>query len=139
MSIGSGRLRGVRVLVVDADDEARRAAVVALATEDAAVTPVDSVRNAIAFAYLTRPDVIVADLLMEDHGGRRLLETLRKCGAVVAAIPVVATSGGRDRQDGEAALLGGFAAYVAKPFESETLREVLARVAIATALRDPRP
>jgi CheY-like chemotaxis protein len=136
---GSGWLRGVRVLVVDADDEARRAAVFALATEGAAVTPVDSVRNAIAFAYLTPPDVIVADLLMEDHGGWRLLEALRKCEAVVAAIPVVATSGGRDSQDGEAALLAGFAAYVAKPFENGTLREVVAHVAIATALRDPRP
>lgn len=136
-AMGSGRLRRVRVLVLDGDDDARRAALVALATEEATVTPVGTVASALAFACLLRPDVIVADLSMEEDGGWRLLEALRKREAV-AAIPVVATSVG-GAHDGEAALLAGFAAYVAKPFVMETLRATVARVAIAAALENSLP
>lgn len=129
--MGSGRLRGVRVLVVDADDAARRAALTALATEEANVTPVATVASALAFACFLRPDVIVADLTMEADGGWRLIEALRK-RETESAIPVVATSS--SARDGEAAVHGGFAAFVAKPFDTETLRATVERVAITAAL-----
>jgi CheY-like chemotaxis protein len=130
-----GRLRGVRILVMDADDAARRAALVALATEDATVTPVASVASALALACLVRPDVVVADLSMEDEGGWRLLEALRKRERE-AAIPVVATSSAL--QDGAAALHGGFAAFVAKPFDAETLRATVTRLALEAAVAEAR-
>jgi CheY-like chemotaxis protein len=133
--MASGRLRGVRVLLVDEDDAARRAALTALATEDAAVTPVATLASALGLVCFLRPDVIVVDLSMEGDGGWRLLEALRK-REPEAAIPVVATS--RAAGDGEAALHGGFAAFVAKPFDTETLRATVTRVAIAAALGAPR-
>jgi CheY-like chemotaxis protein len=130
--VGSGRLRDVRVLVVDADTVARRAALMALVAEGASVTPVADAASAIAFAVLLRPDVIVADAEMGDGGGRRLLEVLRKRDELVAT-PIVAVSCGGPA-DGEAARLAGFAAHVSKPFDIETLRATVTRVALASAL-----
>ena len=130
-AVGSGRLRGVHVFVADGDVSAGCAALVELANEDAAVTPVATVASALALACLLRPDVIVVDLAMEEDGGWRLLEALAKRERE-ARIPVVATS--TSRQDGEAAIHAGFAAFVAKPFDSETLRATVTRVAIEAAL-----
>jgi CheY-like chemotaxis protein len=128
--MASGRLRGVRVLVLDDDDEVRRQALVALTAEEADVTPVATVASALAFVCLLHPDVVVADLDIADDGGWRLLQALRKTERE-ATVPVVATS--RSSDDGDAALHGGFAAFVRKPFDVEALRATVARVAVAAA------
>jgi CheY-like chemotaxis protein len=130
-----GRLRDVRVVLMDADDATRDAALAALAAEEARVTAVGTVASALAYACLLRPQVVVADL-DEDDAGWRLLEALRKRESE-AGIPVVATS--RSRHDGEAALHGGFAAFVAKPFTGDALCTSITRIALAAAVADPRP
>jgi CheY-like chemotaxis protein len=129
-------LRGVRVLVIDPDGAARRAAFVALETEGAVPTVVGAVETGLAFACLLHPDVIVVDLAMQDDGGWRLAEALRKRERE-AAIPVVATSA--EPVDGEAAVLGGFAGFVPKPFDAGALCVAVATAALEAAVRDPAP
>ena len=129
-------LRGVRVLVIDPDAAARRAALDILENEQAAVTVTATVESGLAFACLLQPDVIVVDLAMQDDGGWRLAEALRKRERE-ATIPAVAASA--ERLDGEAAVLGGFAGFVPKPFDAGALCVAVATAALEAAVRDPYP
>ena len=58
------RLEGIRILVVEDDDDTRELLKVLLETQGGAVTAVPSVQEALTSYDRSRPDVIVADIGM---------------------------------------------------------------------------
>jgi CheY-like chemotaxis protein len=111
-------LRGVHVLVVDDEADCRELLTAILAYCGALVTAVGSVREALAVMGLIKPDVILADLLMEEGDGFSLIRQVRAFkpddGGMVPAVAVSALAADADRERARAA---GFDAYIAKPLD----------------------
>ena len=119
------RLRGVRVLVVDDDGDARDLLNAVLTGDGARVVIAASVDDALAIFAADRPDVIVCDIAMPDRDGYDLVRTLRARGDTVpiAALTAHARDGERTR-----ALTAGFQAHLVKPVDPDELVSEVARL-----------
>jgi DNA-binding NtrC family response regulator len=118
------------VLVVDDDSEMRRVLRRSLESEGHGVLEADSGRKALSLLEHERVDVVLSDVRMPGLDGMALL------GAVVktaADVPVVLMTAFGSVEDAVAAMKGGAADYVRKPFE---LDEVL--LALKRAVRTRR-
>jgi CheY-like chemotaxis protein len=109
-------LRGVHVLVVDDEADCRDLLTAILGYCGALVTTAGSTGEALHVMELIKPDVIVADPVMEAEDGFALIRRVRALkpddGGMVPAIAVSALTADTDR---ERARASGFDAYVAKP------------------------
>jgi len=108
------------VLIVDDDERNVRLARVVLERDGLRTLSAGTAAEALALAREHLPDVILLDLRLPDLDGA---EALRRLAAdePTAGIPVVAWSS-QPADDVEAwALRCGFAAYVEKPLDVETL------------------
>jgi CheY-like chemotaxis protein len=126
-------LRGLRVLVVDDDEDSNTVVGTLLRTRGASVQTACSVSDALAIAESWRPDVVVSDIAMPGEDGIMLLRALQdRCGAIgsVPAIALTAYGSGADRRR---LLDAGFQAHVAKPFDPVHLAAVVETTAHATA------
>jgi CheY-like chemotaxis protein len=121
-------LRGIRVLVVDDDDDARAAIAAGLTSEGAEVCAVPSAAAARAEVPTFGPDVLVSDIAMPGEDGYALLRALRAReakGQRLAACALTAAASAADRQR---ALEVGFDAYLAKPATPSEVASVVARL-----------
>jgi CheY-like chemotaxis protein len=111
-------LRGVHVLVVDDEPECRDLLTAILEYGGALVTAVGSVREALGLMALIKPDLLLADLVMEDEDGFALIRQVRALkpddGGMV---PAVAVSVLAAEADCERARGAGFDAFVTKPLD----------------------
>jgi CheY-like chemotaxis protein len=111
-------LRGVHALVVDDEPDCRELLTAILEYGGALVTAVGSVREALGLMALIKPDVILADLVMDGEDGFALIRQVRALkpddGGTVPAIAVSALATEADR---EGARDAGFDAYVTKPLD----------------------
>ena len=120
-------LAGVRVLVVDDDQDARElikrllsdcgAEVMTAATADEAMLRID----------LETPDILVSDIGMPDVDGYGLLKMIRshECDGA-KKMPAVALTAFARSEDRTRALRAGFVAHVAKPVEPSELLATIA-------------
>jgi len=115
---GSRLLSGVKVLVVDDEEDARELLKTVLESYGATVTIVASAPEAMREFERLTPHVIVSDIGMPLEDGfslvRRVREKPANAGGDVPAIALTAYASASDRQ---AALAAGYQAHVAKPFE----------------------
>ena len=109
-------LRGVKVLVVDDEPDARELMTVVLRHAGAEVVAVDSAAAALAAVTDVRPALLVSDIGMPGDDGYTLLAQLRERGIAVPAIAVTAYGRPEDRRHAERA---GFQLHVAKPIDAE--------------------
>jgi signal transduction histidine kinase/BarA-like signal transduction histidine kinase len=119
-------LKGLQLLLVEDDADARDVLQSILTGYGAVVTTADSAAAAEA-AFPTRKfDVLVTDIGLPDIRGDALLQRLRAKGFVAPAVAVTAfaTEGDKRRLRSE-----GFLAHVAKPVEPERLARAVAEVA----------
>jgi CheY-like chemotaxis protein len=126
-------LEGVRVLVVDDQEEARVILTEELSEYGAQVTAVSS--GAEALAILARPpdgrspDVLILDIAMPDEDGYAVLKKVRALeaerGADVDQIPAIALTAQARAEDRFRALQAGFQMHVAKPVEPTELALVI--------------
>ena len=128
-------LAGLAILVVDDDEDARELLATLLEEVGAKVTTAASAAEAFAATRDGAFDMLLSDLGMPDEDGISLLRRIRalektKPGAPVVAVALSGYGSGDDLAQSRAA---GFAAHVVKPFESEKLIALLAR------LRPARP
>jgi len=134
--IGEMTLNGLSLLVVDDDEDARELSAAALGSAGAAVHTVASADEALRILTGGRIDVLLCDLAMPDTDGYRLLEIIRtgSDGAVrrVAAVAVSAHAGAAIEARARAS---GFQAFVAKPFNLESLYRAI-RLALAVRMAD---
>ena len=121
------RLRGLRVLVVEDDVDARELLHFALQDRGMVVTSVGTVPEALAALSSQQPHVLLSDVGLPGQDGYALLRAVRdlpaaRGGGVVA---VAVTAFGRD-EDRRNAIDAGFDVHLSKPIEPESLLHVLA-------------
>jgi CheY-like chemotaxis protein len=120
-------LEGVRVLLVDDDDDTRELFAQVLTHTGAEVREAADARAAIRLALEgPPPSVVVSDLRMPGTDGISLLQELRALHHL-ARIPAIAVSGMDSPADREVALTAGFQEHVAKPLSPEALVACVAR------------
>ena len=115
-------LRGLRILVVDDDSDARNLFTRALEQYEARVTAVASAGAALTTLERWKPDVLVSDIAMPEENGYVLIRTIRcltpEQGGTIPALAVTAYAGA---DDVKLALSAGFQAHRAKPIEPAEL------------------
>lgn len=120
---GNGRkLDGVRVLIVDDDDDASGMLRFALNSSGAEVRTSCSVPDAFTSMAEWLPDVLLADINMPGEDGYSLIRRLRaRDPENGAAIPAIALTAMARPEDSERALSSGFQMHIPKPVDIDDL------------------
>ncbi len=112
------------LLVVEDDDQLRKALVLTLRSRGYSVHAAATGSDALEWVRTTRLDVVVLDLGLPDIDGVRVIGQIRERSGV----PIVVLSARRDQSDKVTALDAGADDYLTKPFGIE---ELLARLRAA--------
>jgi len=123
---GGGSLRGLRILVVDDDRDARRWMGQLLKGADAVVEAVPDVGQALAILQEFAPHVLVSDLAMPEQDGFDLVTYLRSNGYDPQRLPAIAFTAFASAEDKRRALDAGFQAFLAKPLDPTDLLRTIA-------------
>ncbi|HEX3582656.1 MAG TPA: ATP-binding protein [Thermoanaerobaculia bacterium] len=116
-------LSGVRVLIVDDQEDARLLVRTVLGRCGATVEVACSVADALAVLEHHAPDVIVSDIAMPDADGFALLREIREARKLT--LPVIAMTAFGHPADQEKILAAGFSGYLRKPVEPYDLAREL--------------
>ncbi len=121
------RLDGLRVLVVDDEDDARSLIAAVLQGRGARVFMAASAAEAVTMLQAERPDVVLSDISMRDEDG---YDFIRKVRALPPAsggrTPAAALTAYGRLEDRMKALSAGFQLHVAKPVDPAELVAVVA-------------
>jgi CheY-like chemotaxis protein/anti-sigma regulatory factor (Ser/Thr protein kinase) len=120
------QLRGIRVLVVDDESDAREALEGILRFHGAVVHSAASVVQALHVIDREALDVLLADIAMPGRDGYDLIRTIRKKKNLLPAAAVTAFTGDEDRAR---ALEAGFQVHLGKPMQPERLLATVLRLA----------
>ena len=123
----AGLLKGLRILVVDDDEDARALLHAVLEYSGAEVVSAESARGALAALGERRPDVIIADLVMPGDDGYALIRAMRT-RASVRSVPMIALTAYAFAHSADEVLSAGFNAYLKKPVEPWELCRTVARL-----------
>jgi PAS domain S-box-containing protein len=125
-----GALAGVKVLVVDDEQDARDLVCRILASCKAEVVGTASAREALEAFQSLLPDVLVSDIGMPELDGYHLIREVRALGAARGGeTPAVALSAFSRTEDQRRALDAGYQVHIAKPVDQARLILVVATVA----------
>jgi PAS domain S-box-containing protein len=120
-------LNGVRVLVVDDEEDARLLLIAVLEQCNALVRSSSSVAEALAEIEEWMPDVLVSDIEMPGEDGYELIRKVRELEAERGGrIPAVALTAHARTEDRMRALSSGYQMHVPKPVEPAELAVVIA-------------
>jgi PAS domain S-box-containing protein len=131
-------LEGLRILLVDDQEEARESLAILLATAGASVFPAASSKD--VFAWLASvgsaelPDILVCDIAMPVEDGYSVLRKIRtwetdKGVTPLRRLPALALTAFTQREDRIRALTAGFQMHMTKPVSPEELVVVIAMMA----------
>jgi signal transduction histidine kinase/CheY-like chemotaxis protein len=124
------RLDGLRLLVVDDDDDARRLIERILTGQGASVRSVATAQGALALLGSESVDVLVSDIEMPATDGYQLVRELRgRSAGQGGAVPALALSAYARTEDRLRALRAGFQLHLAKPVQPSELVTVVASLA----------
>ncbi|MET0341873.1 MAG: ATP-binding protein, partial [Polyangiales bacterium] len=124
------RLDGLRVMVVDDEEDARALLVEVLSERGAQVTSAESVANALAQFGMRVPDVLVSDIGMPEADGYTLIRHVRRLSAVEGGgTPAIALTAYARTEDVERAFSAGFQRHLAKPVDAERLIAMISSLA----------
>ena len=131
-------LYGLRVLVVDDEQDTRDILKLAFERHGVSVTCAGSADEALKLARAHMPQLIISDIGMPGRDGYDLLAMVREWEREVEldAIPSIALTAYAGKADRERAFDAGFRAHVAKPVDPQSLLDVVRDV--ITAGRDDR-
>jgi signal transduction histidine kinase len=119
-------LAGIRVLLVEDEDDMRDAVRALLEQNGAEVTGVASAAAALAALEGSRPHVLLSGLSMPDESGYDLM---RKVAERDARLPSAALTSRGTAEDRGHVLAAGFLMHLAKPFEAQALIRAVAILA----------
>ena len=123
-------LRGLRVLTVDDEPDAREIVSAVLAACGSIVVAAASVDDAMIAFERERPDVVLSDIGMPDADGYELIRRIRsRTRGEGGATPAACLTGYASAEDRRRALLAGFTMHVGKPIDPEELVAVVASLA----------
>jgi PAS domain S-box-containing protein len=126
-------LWGLRVLVVDDEEDARDLLATVLRNAGADVLTAASTAEAVPLVERDRPDVLVADIEMPGEDGYSLIRKVRELRGGHASTPAIALTAYAGADDRTRALRAGFQVHVAKPVSPEELVAVAAALAASRA------
>jgi CheY-like chemotaxis protein len=132
-SSASRRLLGVKVLVIDDDEDSRLLLQTALEGVGAWVRLADSAATAFSFLEQQRVDVVISDIGMPEEDGISLIRRLRAV-PVHQCLPAVALTAYARSEDVTRALEAGFQRHLAKPANIAELAQIVAELVERTAL-----
>lgn len=131
--VDSRPLAGVRVLLVEDDDDSRGLLSLILERYGAEVIAAASSTEAIDCFIEKTPDVVVSDIGMSEEDGYQLIRRLRSLplqGSLLtqsseaelpARVPAIALTGYATNKDRDRALASGYQLHIAKPVEPDNL------------------
>ncbi len=123
------RLDGLRLLVVDDEEDALDLVKTVLAEQGADVYVAASAREALERFAEIRPDVIVSDIGMPETDGLSFIRKIRALSAAQGGrTPAVALTAYARREDAQRAFAAGYQMHVAKPAEPVQLVTVVANL-----------
>jgi CheY-like chemotaxis protein len=123
------RLDGVRVLVVEDDEDTREVLTLGLELQGATVLGVGSAREALGALEEFLPTVILSDIGLPDEDGLSMMRRLRRLPSASARIPAAAVTAFTLSDDGDEPIRAGFQRHFRKPVETRTLFEAVAELA----------
>jgi CheY-like chemotaxis protein len=111
-------LNGIRVLVVEDDDDTRDLLSYVLGSHGATVFLSSSVADGLAALRREHPHVVVTDIGMPGHNGYAFIAAVRKEEArEIRNTPTIALTAFATPTDRDIAMISGFNEYLTKPFE----------------------
>jgi CheY-like chemotaxis protein len=121
------RLRGVNLVLVDDDVEARKMVTAVLRAAGANVLTFDSANKALAAIDERRPDLVITDIAMPGIDGYALTRTLRSrdYGPTLKIVALSAFPAATEER-------GAFDAYLSKPIDPFHLVDEVAKMALGT-------
>jgi PAS domain S-box-containing protein len=122
-------LRGVRVLVVEDDEDARTLLKRSLVKAGAEVADAASVKIALDLLSTFRPTVLLSDVGMPDLDGYDLIREVRARGLMARDLPAIALTAFARNEDETRSLEAGFQVHLSKPVDQNKLVETVASVA----------
>ena len=127
-------LDGVRILLVEDDDDIRDLMRMALEARGAILTAVESARAGLAAIEARTPDIVISDISMPGDDGHALMRKVRGLpltrGGKVPAIALTALDSRAARVASRAA---GFHYHLTKPVDANKLVEIVAGLVRLTA------
>ncbi|WP_434048410.1 MULTISPECIES: ATP-binding response regulator [Sorangium] len=132
------RVDGLRVLVVDDEDDAGEIAGAMLRELGVEPRVVRSAEEALRALVEFRPDILISDLGMPHEDGFSLMRKVRALAPDAGgAIPAIAITAYARREDRQRALASGFQVYLTKPVVAAELSEVVSSLAAGLPTRSP--
>ena len=132
---GPVTLKGVKVLLVDDNEDGRDMLVTALRDYGAIVTPIASAQEALdMLASDFAPDVLVSDVGMPELDGYEMMRRLRNAdNPSMRRLPAIAVTAYANPEDRIRATVAGFQVHLAKPVDP-----ALVAASIASFVSPPR-
>ena len=127
VALASTPLRGIRIVIVDDERDARDAVAAVLEQCGAIVMPAASVREALAVLDRTSADVVVSDIAMPGEDGYAFIRAIRgRTTEDVSRIPALALTAFGGLEEERRIHNAGYDRYLAKPVEAtELIRAVV--------------
>jgi CheY-like chemotaxis protein len=121
-------LKGLRVLVVDDEEDSQTLLAFMLEMQGAEVTTVASAEAAYQLLKNYQPDLLLCDIAMPNEDGYSLMRRIRSQVAHGESIPAIAVSALASEVSLPESIAVGFQAYIAKPVDFDELIETVLRV-----------
>ena len=118
-------LKGLRVLLVEDEKDARELLALTLRVSGANVEAVESVQEALTTLQTSRPDVLLSDIGLPYESGYDLIRQIRAMSSDLSRLPAVALTAFATERDRELALSAGFQTHLTKPIEPAALVEAI--------------
>jgi PAS domain S-box-containing protein len=125
----SGLLAGLRILIVDDQDDARELIEVLLTQYGAEVSAAGSAQEALDMFDQIPFDLLVSDIGMPGKDGYWLIDQVRRRGEHGKQIPAIALTAYASKEDRIHILAAGYHMHVPKPVEPDELATVAASLA----------
>jgi signal transduction histidine kinase/CheY-like chemotaxis protein len=117
VEMGEPNLLGLRVLVVEDDEDARTLLSRVLTSAEARVHEVEDVRAALDALDSFQPNLVVSDIGIPGEDGYDLIREIRARGFDAARLPAIALTAYARGEDRERALQAGYQRHLSKPID----------------------
>lgn len=122
------RLAGLRILIVEDDDDSRALLATVLSRLGANVAQADSSDAALELLSRSTPDALVSDIGLPGRSGHELVSLLRARGLSAERLPAIALTAYARAEERARATQAGFQDFVSKPLDIETLVVAIERL-----------
>jgi len=130
-------LKGLRVLLVEDEKDARELLALTLRVSGANVDEVESVQEALTTLQSLRPDVLLSDIGLPYESGYDLIRQIRAMPSDLSQTPAVALTAFATEKDRQLALSAGFQIHLTKPVEAAALVEAIEHAISGVQVNNP--